>query len=82
MIIKILGTGCDKCDTLEENVKEAINELGIEASIEKIESLLEIVKYGVMTSPTLIIDEKIVATGKVLKVKKIKELIEKNQGAI
>lgn len=78
MIIKILGTGCDKCDKLEENVKKAVKELGIEASVEKIEDLLEIVKYGVMTSPTLVIDEKIVATGKVLKVKKIKELIEKN----
>lgn len=78
MIIKILGTGCDKCDKLEENVKEAVKELGIEASVEKIEDLLEIVKYGVMTSPTLVIDEKAVSTGKVLKVKKIKELIEKN----
>lgn len=78
MIIKILGTGCDKCDKLEENVKEAVKELGIEASVEKIEDLLEIVKYGVMTSPTLVIDEKTVSTGKVLKVKKIKELIEKN----
>ena len=57
MIIKILGTGCDKCDKLEENVKEAVKELGIEASVEKIEDLLEIVKYGVMTSPTLVIDE-------------------------
>ncbi len=78
MIIKILGTGCDKCDKLEENAKEAVKELGIEASVEKIEDLLEIVKYGVMTSPTLVIDEKTVSTGKVLKVKKIKELIEKN----
>ena len=73
--IKILGTGCDKCKKLEANAKEAIRELGIEASIEKIEDLVQIMKYGVMSTPGLVINDKVKSVGKVLKVDEIKKLI-------
>ena len=75
MEIKILGTGCDKCKKLEANAKEAIRELGIEASIEKIEDLVQIMKYGVMSTPGLVINDKVKSVGKVLKVDEIKKLI-------
>lgn len=76
MNIKVIGTGCDKCDTVYENVIEAVNELGIQAEIEKIEDLLDIVKLGVMTSPSLMIDGKLVSAGNVLNKKQIMKLLE------
>lgn len=75
MEIKILGTGCDKCKKLEANAKEAIKELGIEASIVKIEDLVQIMKYGVMSTPGLVINDKVKSVGKVLKTDEIKKLI-------
>ena len=75
MEIKILGTGCDKCKKLEANAKEAIKELCIEASIVKIEDLVQIMKYGVMSTPGLVINDKVKSVGKVLKVDEIKKLI-------
>lgn len=76
MNIKVIGTGHDKCDTVYENVIEAVNELGIQAEIEKIEDLLDIVKLGVMTSPSLMIDGKLVSAGNVLNKKQIMKLLE------
>jgi len=78
--IKVLGTGCDKCKNLEANAKEAIRELGIEASIEKIEDLVQIMKYGVMSTPGLVINDKVRSVGKVLKVDEIKKLIHEVKG--
>lgn len=80
MEIKVLGTGCDKCKNLEANAKEAIRELGIEASIEKIEDLVQIMKYGVMSTPGLVINDKVRSVGKVLKVDEIKKLIHEAKG--
>ncbi|HCJ58848.1 thioredoxin family protein [Lutispora sp.] len=80
MEIKVLGTGCDKCKNLEANAKEAIRELGIEASIEKIEDLVQIMKYGVMSTPGLVINDKVRSVGKVLKVDEIKKLIHEVKG--
>lgn len=74
--IKILGTGCDKCEKLEANVKEALSTLGIEASVDKVEDLIQIMKYGIMTTPGLVIDEKVVSYGKVLKPKDIAKILE------
>ncbi|WP_416197414.1 MAG: Small redox-active disulfide protein 2 [Sporanaerobacter sp.] len=74
MIIKILGVGCSKCEKLEKNVKKAVEELGIDATVEKVEDLKEIVSYGVMTSPALVIDGKVVFAGKVPSTKEIKKL--------
>lgn len=77
MNIKVIGTGCDKCDKLYENVKAAVAECGIEAEIEKVEDLVEIVKLGIMSSPSLMIDGKAVSLGRVLNQKEIRKLLEK-----
>lgn len=71
MIIKVLGTGCKKCVTVENRVKEVIAEANINATVEKVEDIAEIMKYGVMSTPALVIDEKVVSTGKVLTEKEI-----------
>ncbi len=75
MIIKILGTGCPKCKKLEANALAAVAELGIEASVEKVTDLDKIMDYGVMMTPALVLDEKVVASGKVLAVSDIKSII-------
>lgn len=77
MKIKILGPGCKNCITFEANTKEAIIELGLEADIEKITDIVEIAKYGILSTPGLVIDEKVVSFGKVLKPKDIAQIIEK-----
>ncbi len=79
MKIKILGSGCANCVTLAENAKKAVAELGIEAEIEKVTDFAEIAKYGVMSTPGLVIDEKVVSYGKVLKPQDIAKIIEKNK---
>lgn len=77
MKIKILGTGCKNCIALGENTKTALAELNREAEIEKITDFAEIAKYGVMSLPALVIDEKVVSFGKVLKPKEVAKIIEK-----
>jgi len=66
MIIKILGTGCPKCKTLETNARNAVVSSGIDASVEKVTDLKEIMNYGVMMTPALVIDETVKSAGKVL----------------
>ncbi|MBU5255237.1 thioredoxin family protein [Tissierella praeacuta] len=75
MIIKILGTGCSKCNKLEENTKLAVEELGVNASIEKVTDFKEIMKYGVMQTPTLVVDEKVKAVAKIPSVEEIKKIL-------
>jgi small redox-active disulfide protein 2 len=75
MVIKILGTGCGKCEKLEKNLKKVLNESALDASIENVEALKEIVRYGVMTTPALVVDEKVVSVGKVLSVKELKQIL-------
>lgn len=65
MEIKILGGGCPKCERLEAVTKEVINEFGIEAEILKVKSLSEIMTYDVMSTPALVIDEKVVSSGRI-----------------
>ncbi len=65
MIIKILGTGCPNCKKLYENTKKAIEMGQVAASIYKVEDVKEIMKYKVMTTPVLVIDEKVVFKGKI-----------------
>ncbi len=77
MKIKILGSGCKSCMTLAENTKEALRTLNIEAEVEKVTDFGDIAKYGVMSTPGLVIDEKVVAFGKVLKPKEIVKIVEK-----
>lgn len=77
MIIKILGAGCKDCDKLIENVEKALKETNTEAEIIHIEKLAEIVAYGVMQTPSLVIDDQVVSIGKVLKTKGIVKILEK-----
>ena len=71
MNIKVIGAGCENCDKLYDNVKNAVKEIGYEATVEKVEDLLEIVKLGVMTAPSLMIDGKLVVSGRVAKKEEI-----------
>ena len=77
MIIKILGTGCPKCKKLEENTRQAISSLSGDITIEKVTDLNQIMNYGVMITPALVIDEEVKSVGKVLPPDDIKKLIEK-----
>ena len=63
MDIKVLGEGCDKCDQLYENTKAAVEELGLDAKVEKVEDLIEIVKLGVLSAPSLMVNGKLVISG-------------------
>ena len=76
MNIKVIGSGCEKCDTLYSNVLDAVKELGCEAEIEKVEDLIEIVKLGVMTAPSLMVDGKLVISGRVAKKEEIIKFIK------
>lgn len=73
MKIQILGTGCPKCHQLAENAELAIEELGIDAEIEKITDINEIMEFGVMMTPALAVDGKVKLVGKVANVAEIKE---------
>ena len=75
MIIKILGTGCKKCEALEENVRQAVKDLDMDATIEKVTDFKEIASYGVMKTPGLVINEKAVSSGKVPSPDEIKKLL-------
>lgn len=79
MKIEILGTGCSKCKTLEEAAKQAVAQSGIFAQIEKVEDIMKIMEYGVMSTPALVIDGKVLSTGKVLSVNEIAEMIRAHQ---
>ncbi|GAA0180548.1 thioredoxin family protein [Clostridium sediminicola] len=75
MIIKVLGTGCTKCKKLEENAKKAVSESGKDVSVEKVTDFKDIMKYGVMKTPALVIDEKVKVSGRVAKVDEIIKLL-------
>jgi small redox-active disulfide protein 2 len=77
MIIKILGSGCMNCKTLEQRTRTALAEMKKDALVEKVEDVQRIAAYGIMRTPGLVIDEKVVSYGAVLKVEEIKSLIEK-----
>ncbi|EKE03371.1 MAG: redox-active disulfide protein 2 [uncultured bacterium] len=77
MDIKILGSGCTNCKKLMENTQKAVQELNIEANIEKIDDFKEIMQYGVMMTPALVINGEVKSTGKVLKPEEIKRMLEK-----
>ncbi len=75
MNIKILGSGCTKCEKLEKIVKQIVKEQNIEASVEKVGDMKQIIGYGVMRTPALVIDEKVVFSGSVPKKDKVKEFL-------
>lgn len=80
MKISILGTGCPKCRKLAETVDVAAQELGAPYELEKVTDINDIMKFGVMMTPALAIDGKVVATGKVLSVEETKTLLAGNGG--
>lgn len=75
MKIEILGTGCAKCKALEEATKQAVAKSGKFAQIEKVDDIMKIMEYQVMSTPGLVIDGKVVSSGKVLSVEEIVALI-------
>ncbi|MFZ4740790.1 MAG: thioredoxin family protein [Bacteroidales bacterium] len=79
MEIKVLGTGCANCKTLEKGVLIAVEELKIEANVEKIEDIVKIMGYGIMKTPGLVINGKVVLSGRVPSVTELKEIITKHQ---
>jgi small redox-active disulfide protein 2 len=77
MEIKILGTGCSNCKTLEKSVINALTEMNYSASVEKVEDIQKIMGYGIMRTPGLVINNEVVISGRVPNMKELKELIEK-----
>ncbi|MDF2819611.1 MAG: Redox-active disulfide protein 2 [Clostridiales bacterium] len=77
LIIKVLGSGCKNCITLTENVHTALSEMNLEATVVKVTELSEIVGYGVMSTPAIVVNEKVVSYGRVLKPKEIIKILEK-----
>ena len=79
MEIKVLGTGCANCKTLEKLTINALAEMNIAANVEKVEDITKIMSYGIMRTPGLVINGKVVLTGKVPSIKELKEIIETNK---
>jgi small redox-active disulfide protein 2 len=77
MEIKVLGTGCPKCKALEKATREAVLEAGITADVTKVEDIVDIMNYGVMITPALVVDGKVLLKGRVPSVTEIKNLITK-----
>lgn len=73
--IQVLGTGCPKCQMLMKNTEAAVKELGLDAEISKVTDIKEIMGFGVMSTPALAVDGKVVSSGKPLKTDEIKKLI-------
>ena len=71
MNIKVLGGGCCKCENLLEAVKEAVAEKGVDAKIGYITDMSKIMEYGIMSTPALMVDNKVVSMGRVLKAKEV-----------
>ena len=74
--VKVLGSGCAKCNALEQATREALAELGMETTIDHVTDFTQIASYGVMTTPALVVDGKVVSYGKVLKKDEAKALIQ------
>jgi len=77
MEIKILGTGCPKCKTLEKLTREVVEQNGIQATITKVEDITEIMKYHIMSTPALVVNEKVEIKGRVPSASEIKEVLLK-----
>ena len=78
MEIKVLGTGCSKCKSLEKLTYQVVEELGINADVFKVEDIVEIMQFGVMSTPALVVDGEVVVKGKVPSVADLKQILTKN----
>ncbi len=76
MKVQILGTGCPKCKALHANAEAAVKALGVEAEIQKIEDIQEIIKFGVMMTPALAVDGQVKVVGKVASADEIKKYLQ------
>ena len=77
MEIKILGPGCAKCKSLDKITRDVVEKNGINATITKVDDIMEIMKYGVMSTPALVVDEKVVVKGRVPSSEEIRQLLTK-----
>jgi len=75
MEIKILGTGCPKCKALEKVTREVVAETGIEAVVSKVDDIVDIMNYGVISTPALVVDKKVVIKGRVPSAREIKNIL-------
>jgi small redox-active disulfide protein 2 len=75
MDIKILGSGCAKCKKLEQSAREAVAELGIDASVAKVEDIMEIMNYGIATTPAIVVDGKVLLKGRTASTSEIKKML-------
>ena len=78
--VKVLGSGCAKCHALEDATRKALEELGMDSTIDHVTDFAQLAAYGVMTTPALVVDGKVVSYGKVLKKDEAKALIQKIRG--
>ena len=74
--VKVLGSGCAKCNQLEAATREALKELGMESTIEHVTDFTQIAAYGVMSTPALVVDGKVVSYGKVLKKDEVVKILK------
>ena len=77
MKIEVLGSGCQKCKTLEKLIRDVVEDEGIDAVISKVEDIMEIMNYGVMMTPALVVDGQVVLKGRVPSMKEIKTILKK-----
>ncbi len=75
-LIQILGPGCSKCAKLKENVETAVQQAGVEATVDKVTDINQMISFGVMMTPALVIDGEVKSSGKVLSPEDIKQLLE------
>jgi len=75
MNIQVLGTGCSKCKSLEKTVRDVVAQNGIDATISKVEDIVEIMKFNVMTTPALVIDGKVVVKGRIPSNDELKQIL-------
>ena len=76
MDVKILGTGCPKCAALEATVRKVVEKHGIDATVSKVEDIVDIMNYGVMMTPALVVDGHVKSAGKVLSAEDIRKILE------
>lgn len=77
MEIKVLGTGCcNKCALLTKNTEDAVKAMGINAGVEKVTDIEKIISYGIMRTPALVVDDKVLSVGKVLSVEEVTSILK------